>query len=342
MILTYEQVLCKLPETKHLLLGNGFSIACDSIFNYTNLFEYARSNGLTEHVQGVFDYLGTNNFEGVMRLLEDSDWITKHYCLEVRKGTEYSLIKDLKSIKLALVSSIIKTHLPLPNNISEERYLKCESFLKPYKNIFTTNYDLLLYWVAMHGKEILKEQDGFRSSLDNPEEDYLVFHEHLGRNKGILFLHGALHIYTADGETRKHCWTRSDISLIELIKKGLEQKQYPLFVAEGKPDKKLSQIQHSGYMSYCLGKLERIQNSLVIYGMSLNQSDSHILNVIADNLDLEKLYIGLFEPEDSSSSKQIKKASREIMARRNRYLKRTGFKNLSIEYYNSNTAYVWD
>jgi len=35
-LLKYEEVLERLPATKHLLLGNGFSIGCDKIFSYPN------------------------------------------------------------------------------------------------------------------------------------------------------------------------------------------------------------------------------------------------------------------------------------------------------------------
>ena len=144
-LLTYQQVQAKLPNTKHLLLGNGFSIACDKIFNYPNLFDYAKKNGLTTHVQQVFDYLGTNNFEGVLRLLEDSLWVMKHYGLVSQKGEKSSIKIDLKSVKKALVSALIETHLENPNKISKTRKDNCVEFLKPYEHIFTTNYDLLLY-----------------------------------------------------------------------------------------------------------------------------------------------------------------------------------------------------
>ena len=46
--LDYQAVLGKLPATKHLLLGNGFSIACDPIFDYGNLFEYVKQKGLSK------------------------------------------------------------------------------------------------------------------------------------------------------------------------------------------------------------------------------------------------------------------------------------------------------
>ncbi len=81
-LLTYEQVRAAIGNGRsHLLLGNGFSISCDSRFLYGKLFDFAKTNGLTERVLGVFERLGTNNFEGVMRLLEDADWLARHYGL---------------------------------------------------------------------------------------------------------------------------------------------------------------------------------------------------------------------------------------------------------------------
>src|SRR5687767_11430644 len=108
--------------------------------------------------------------------------------------------------------------------------------------------------------------DGFRADVDEPEAPYLEFAERLGRERGIFFLHGALHLYQVAGETRKHSWIRAGRRLTELIVEGLDSGQYPLFVAEGAWQKKAEQIQRSAYLSYCLGKLSRIENPLVIFG----------------------------------------------------------------------------
>jgi hypothetical protein len=341
-ILTYRDVLDELPDTKHLLLGNGFSIACDSVFSYPNLYIFAEQNGLADHVRAVFQHFGTNNFEGIMRLLEDAQWIAQHYGLEPQDSKVSSMAYDLQSIKKALLSAIAKTHLPFPKSIVEERKDRCVDFLAPYKNVFTTNYDLLLYWVAMHGSKSLQRQDGFRSAPEDPTAEYLVFHEHIKGNKGILFLHGALHIYVVDGEVRKHSWIRSDTRLIELVKRGLDRGEYPLFVAEGDSNKKLEQIQRSGYLSYCLGKLERIEQALVIHGLSLGESDQHIVNVLSDDSELERVYIGLHEDFDSVSSKQIRNTASRMIKRRNKNRRLAKFKELAVRYYDSKTARVWD
>ena len=57
---------------RHLLLGNGFSIACRAdIFHYGSLFEQADFSAVPE-VAAVFAALGTQDFEVAIRSLENS------------------------------------------------------------------------------------------------------------------------------------------------------------------------------------------------------------------------------------------------------------------------------
>src|SRR6059058_4324339 len=106
-LLTYEEVLKRSEGRKYLLLGNGFSISCDPIFQYPNLFQFARDHGLSEHVVGVFEHFGTNNFEGVMRLLEDGEFLASYYRLKPTRSSVSSMADDLQSIKLALVEALV-------------------------------------------------------------------------------------------------------------------------------------------------------------------------------------------------------------------------------------------
>ena len=78
-IITYEEVRKRIGRTSYLLLGNGFSIACDPVFRYESLYEAAVKEGLSKRAQQLFDRLGTNNFEGVMRLLDDAHWVAQTY-----------------------------------------------------------------------------------------------------------------------------------------------------------------------------------------------------------------------------------------------------------------------
>ena len=275
-IISYEEVRKRVGNrTSYLLLGNGFSIACDPIFRYGSLYEAAVKEGLSERAKKVFDRLGTNNFEGVMKLLDDSHWVAEIYKLV---GNSSGMREDLEVIKKTLIKVLSKSHLPTPNDIIDDRKASAVHFLEPYKIVFTTNYDLLLYWVAMFAGDPPPFEDCFRADEDEPELPYLVFSQRLGDHKGILYLHGALHLYLSGGELRKHSWVRTGKRLTELIQEGLAKGEYPLFVAEGTPEKKLDQIQGNGYLWYALEKLRTIQSPLVLFGHSLGVSDGHILN----------------------------------------------------------------
>ena len=342
-LLEYEEVRQEIgAKTCHLLLGNGFSIACNPIYHYGSLYDFAKKNGLTKHVQGVFDYLGTNNFEGVMRLLEDGIWLACHYGLKpVAKAKGY-MAEDLKSVKHALVEALAKTHLQIPNEVGNDRLEQCSKFIKLYKNIFTLNYDLLLYWVALHDEELLR-RDGFRNSEDDEDADYCVFREHVGGDKGIFFIHGALHLYVEAGEVRKHTWSKTGVRIIERVQEGLSNNQYPLFVAEGDAEKKKIQIQTNSYLSYCLGKFQRIEGPLVIFGLSLGKSDQHILDSISHDVKLPEIYVGLYGNPDSEENKSIRRKCQEVEETRRHFAaQKRGGQELKVKFYDSSTVSVWE
>lgn len=342
---SYDDVLFELGTgRRHLLLGNGFSIACDSRFSYGSLFDWSKKNGLTERVMAVFEYLGTNNFEGVLRLLEDGGWLTDHYAGKDGAAARDEMAADLEVVKSSLVSALTGTHFARPYDLPEEQLARCRDFLRPFHNIFTLNYDLLLYWVTLSEKALLR-RDCFGASEDEPDAEYCVFQQHLGPNEGILFIHGALHLYLASGEVRKHTWSKTGVPLIDSIRMALQAGQYPLFVAEGMAHKKKQQIERSSYLSYCLSKLTRIQGPLVVYGWAMGDSDQHVLDVLAHNEKLAVICVGLFGDPESEANRATRSAAESLMGRRRMHLQRRnrdeGRYALEIKYFDSGTAPVW-
>ncbi len=137
-----------------------------------------------------------------MHLLEDSDWVARLYAiLDTPPPSE--LLNDLESVKSSLLDAIAKTHPEHTHMVPTDKKDACVKFLEPFFHIFTTNYDLLLYWVQMHGAS-LNAKDGFDYDIDEPDAPYVVFSEHVGGSPGMFFIHGALHLYTKNGEVRKH------------------------------------------------------------------------------------------------------------------------------------------
>jgi hypothetical protein len=336
-MLTYGDVQKAIKGTRHLLLGNGFSISCDSIYAYPNLYEAARPT-FNDRIQHAFEHLGTNNFEGVMRLLQDASWLVREYGAQ---GASDDMQADLTTVKNALVEAVAKNHLQRPTDVGDEKLARCVKFLLPYQNVFTVCYDLLLYWVAMHGLDVLKERDGFRDSLEDEDADYCVFREHIRGEKGILFIHGALHLYSTEREVRKHTWTKSGVPLIDGITAAFAQGQLPLFVAEGDPDKKREQILHNGYLDYCFGKFSRIESPLVTFGFSFSPTDRHIVNGLAQCGKVTDVYIGVHNP-DSDAGKATMAAASQLEVERKHLLEHgLSGKTLTVHFYDSSTAPVW-
>lgn len=66
-ILSYSEVVAESGGNRHLLLGNGFSIACrPDVFRYDSLFNRADFSKLAR-VRDAFTALDTTNFETVIR-----------------------------------------------------------------------------------------------------------------------------------------------------------------------------------------------------------------------------------------------------------------------------------
>lgn len=340
-LISYQQALESTGNgRKHILLGNGFSVSCDSIFQYANLYEVARHAGLSPRAQEVFKKLGTCNFEGVMRLLDDSHWIAQTYQLIVSDDTT-TILSDVEIIKRTLVASVAAAHLPNTGSIPEDRKLAALKFLSPYHNIYTTNYDLLPYWVNLSSKEKPIWQDGFRSSDEDPDAPYVVFSHALADNKGLFYLHGALHLFVKAGELRKHCWNRTGRPLTDLITEGLQNDAYPLFIAEGDSPKKTEQIQRSGYLWYCYSKLSRSENPLVVFGHSLGPSDAHICEAIVRS-KCQYVVVGLHGDVDAPYNQEIVKSLYQMQASRKQLIEHGHSKvSLSFEFFDSATAPAW-
>jgi hypothetical protein len=341
-VVTYQNVLVSLRDvgTVHTLLGNGFSIGCDPVFRYASLYRVAVANGLSARAQEVFGRIGTNNFEGVLRLLDDTLWVGQRYGLS--GAGQAQIEEDIRIIKNSLVHSIATTHLENAALVSDLKKAAALGFLNRFKNIFTTNYDLVLYWVILSPAGGPTFGDGFHTPEEEQEAAYLLYTEPTGNRPGIYYLHGALHLYAAEGELRKHSWARTGRHLTDLIREGLTRGEYPLFVAEGLPGQKLTQIARHGYLSHCLNKFSHIQSPLVIYGHALGESDNHLLESLSHNPHLETIYVGLYGDPHSALNEAIAGTANNMIAERRRLIALRGrVSELDVIYYQAESAEVW-
>jgi hypothetical protein len=160
---------------RHLLLGNGFSIALKpDIFTYGSLYENADFSA-APRVPRLFDALHTKDFEIVIRHLQDAAVVVEVYRPNLVRLAS-ALRQDASAIKDALVAAVAKRHPDRPYDVSPTQYGACRRFLSRFDHIFTLNYDVLLYWALMQDEVddlALRPDDGFRHPEDDPDLPYV-------------------------------------------------------------------------------------------------------------------------------------------------------------------------
>jgi hypothetical protein len=329
---------------KHLLLGNGFSVGAHARFRYGALFEQAKRSKLSAHVVGLFKRYGTTNFEEILKVLDDGSWLARYYKLRVT-DRQLNMVKDYRALKKAMVSAIAKTHPDVPSDVGEEKLRACLSCISSFDNVYTLNYDELLYWASVLDDQFPFE-DGFGREAETPGE-ICIFLPTGSDSKHLYFLHGALHLFSEDGEVKKHVWKTTGIPLVANVRASIEDKRYPLVVSEGKSIDKKRRIEASSYLSYCWRKLENIQGSLFIFGHSLSIQDEHLMEAIANNTSLPRLYVSLHGDYKSKNNHEVIRRAKAVVLRRNQVLasKKTGRRikkdSLDLQFFQSESVPMW-
>ncbi|WP_334188302.1 DUF4917 family protein [Noviherbaspirillum sp.] len=337
-ILTFEEAIFESNRIskRHLLLGNGFSIACrPNIFVYGKLYEQADFSKLSPTAKAVFETLKTQDFERVIKALRDTKAVLEAYGLAPQSFLD-TLQADADGLRELLVETIANSHPAWPGEILEEEYAACRDFLSNFNTIYTFNYDLLLYWTQMHVEEGVapNSDDGFRKSSDDYDASYVVWEPSQSHEQNMWFLHGALHVFDSEVEVQKYTWLNTGVRLIHQIRNALDRGLFPLFVSEGTSAEKLARIRHSDYLAKAYRSFSEITGALFIYGHSLAENDEHYLKRIEKG-KISQLYIGLYGDPNSDANKLITRRA-DLMSNN----RRRGAP-LSISYFDSASAKVW-
>lgn len=338
-------------KKRHLLLGNGFSIACrPKIFTYGSLFEQADFSKLPE-IPKLFEALKTTDFERVIKALEEAS-----KTLPVYDPSQSSLAakmgKDAESLKDLLISTVGNNHPGIPNEIDDSQFWACRRFLAHFLGpgndsgkVYTLNYDLLLYWALMHDDNpfdtplALESNDGFGRDEDTEPEYVNWLGESGADGQRVHYLHGALHLFDAGAELQKYTWVNTGVPLLKQARAAMSAGMFPLFVAEGKSQQKLAKIKHSAYLHHSYKsfarQMQQRNDAIFIYGHSLAENDEHILKKIGRG-KIAKAYIGIYGDPNSDGNKQIVAAAEHMVAQRHQSA------SLSITYFDAASAKVWE
>jgi hypothetical protein len=334
----FDRAMRRIEQGKkpHLLLGNGFSRACrDDIFAYGALFDRADFKKCSPKARRAFEVLNTTDFEVVMRALRHTAALLELYAREADPALRKQLLGDAKALREVLVRAIADSHPAQPADISPDSYVRCRKFLARFGDVYTLNYDLLLYWAIMQEQLApeLRFDDGFRTP-DGGVEEYVTWEVEKTDKQNIFYLHGALHVFDAGHVVQKYTWINTGIRLIDQVRDALKRGLYPLFVAEGESEKKLDRIKHSDFLARAYRSFAKIGGTLVILGHSFADNDAHILQRIARG-KVAKLLVGVHGDPESAANRRLMRRARDLA------LGRLERRPLSVEFFDSTTAEVW-
>ena len=278
-------------DWKNLLIGNGFSINIWKNFEYDTLYNLAKRDvvdaPLSEKEIALFDHLESSNFEDVLRILYHAKIVDKQLGSPQKEQIE-SLYLNTKK---ALASAVNYAHIP-PNRVSA---LEITNQLCRYKNVFSTNYDLIPYWSIMDS-----DPSRFIDFFWNDKNCFDLLNTVVyGDKTAIHYLHGAIHLVElSDGKTKK--LTANGLKSLSDLFDLAHPEQFPLFISEGSSELKWSRIKRSDYLRFCYEKLGKIEDGLVILGHSLHKDyDQHIIDTVNQS-DVKRIAIGVWSRQSKN------------------------------------------
>jgi len=320
---------------RHVLLGNGFSIACrPDRFTYGSLLDEATFDGGSPWLRDLFSLVGTVDFEEVIRLLELAAKLCEIYAVS-DPGLADEFLADAEVVREALAQVLAARHPDFPHDIHPTEYQAARQFLSHFERIYTVNYDMLLYWTVMQDMEPRPSRDDGFGNPDYPDAPYVVWKPYATfGSQRLFYLHGSLHLYDQGFELAKITWSRTSIPLLDQIREALAERRYPLIVTEGSSTQKVTRILHSAYLNHAIRSFSGIQGALFVYGLSLADNDEHLLRLVRDG-KLSALYVSLYGDPNNDTNSQIAAQAFALAA------DRPANRPLKVHFYDAASAHVW-
>lgn len=297
----FQEELTNCDGQKNIIIGNGFGISYDIAFD-DDSFSWTTLLDLCAIKEGsqLHDLLNECNFdfELVHQQLNNAIDVISRY------SPANTLIHELESqvqyLREQLVIAVANSHptsfnidLTTPEGIVvKEKVEACRTFLKQFGNVFSLNYDLLLYWVRCFENNYL--------GLDSfgKEDGKLVFTPENAAS--YLFPHGALFLFRDGIGATKSSSSQSN-PILARVEENIINGIFPMCVSEGTGEQKQKAINNNSYLSFSYEKIKECQGTIFTFGCSfMDDKDSHIIKAILKS-PAQKVVVGEFMPSEKTS-----------------------------------------
>jgi hypothetical protein len=283
-----------------IILGNGASISFDDKFDYPSLFKKtADAQLITPETQEIFGQFSVTDFEQVLLQLWRASQINK-----VLKVETNAVDIAYDNVRSALINVVHHIHGSFEewktNPVFINHLINAAAFLKGFHTVISLNYDCLIYWVILKGKD--QFGNWFKDTFTDHGESCVDWNKLREPYKAdgaslVLYPHGNLCLAIDRASiTRKLSCKNSQTSLIDFIEKQWQSGNIaPLFVCEGESSHKLARIKSNPYLARVYNELHKLNGygkQIVIYGWDIGDQDTHILEAIKHN-KIEKIAISI-------------------------------------------------
>ena len=319
-------------ENGNLIIGNGASVALHQKFRFDSLKEEAEKLKLfNEDISKLFIEFDTCDFELILRLVWHAKLVNKH--LGIIDPKIDSAYKNIKNALIEVVKEVHCEHAEIFDQLPQ-----LYQFTKRFRTIVSLNYGLILYWILMYGN---KHEDGhkFKDCFQANgffRDNWQDLRNPIRREREVtlaFYQHGNLSIFR-NAKNIENKLQRGDFeSLLEGITSQWNDEKIPLFVAEGTGTKKLESIKSSPYLSTVfhevLSGLIAENSNLVIYGWSLGEQESHLVQQIFKNKIVAKVAISTYS-QDQDECHRIYRLIKGISP------------NIEVEFFDSKSSGCWN
>lgn len=282
-------------------MGNGASMAIHPSFRYSSLLKVAKKRSSPNHLRSVdvalFEEFRTEDFEVILRTLDRSKRVNEILGL---RTVEH--VKRYEAVQKALVGAIGRVH-PEFDQLEEPQLKAASFFLSRFERVFTSNYDLLLYWMLMY------RRDWFGDYFWTPSGAFNQSDTELWNGTAVIYLHGALFLFSTEAGAVKKITSRQGTDLLTMIRKKLGRGAVPVFVSEGTSKQKRAAIRRHDYLRFAFRTLRTSNKNLVIFGHSLSRRDNHVVEAISRS---ERENIAYSVHRNGRSASQLEALRREI------------------------------
>lgn len=308
-------------QARNIILGNGFS---SEYFNYSNLLEAAEIEPGSP-LRRLFKDLRTVDFEEVLGAINNAIVVERAYDNSERAKELGVHAAELRSCLVKAVNAIHPQH-------REELAFKDEyaaNFISNFNNIFTLNYDLLLYWVRLD--HLRKTYDGFGKGKKTRENRFIGPFDATAYCN-VYNLHGGLHLFEEEnGDLYKAL--NDGAGVMSTIKDCISGEGHlPVYVSEGSSEEKLQKIKSSKYLSHCLSRLQSATGPVFVFGHSACNNDKHIYDAVFSS-NASDLYFGVFDTTADGIA--------QIKGQLSRF-KNVAKSDINYHLFDSKSAHVWD